>query len=121
MYGVPDLYKRARKAGIKPIIDCETPVLVLSQISRPHDSKRDRRPNISRLNWPGNIEPHADKAFVLYREAYDHGGSTENAEDKVLIEVILAKNANGSLGIVKLAFMKCCCRFEEIQRSVQIS
>lgn len=38
-----------------------------------------------------------------------------NAGDMEVAEVILAKNRNGPVGNIKLAFRKSCGRFEEIR------
>ncbi|RUQ25842.1 hypothetical protein ELQ35_19795 [Peribacillus cavernae] len=56
----------------------------------------------------GQIEQDADLIAFLYRDDYYNMDS----EEENIIEVILAKQRNGPIGTVKLAFHKEYGRFE---------
>jgi replicative DNA helicase len=93
--------------------ELQIPFLILSQIRRPNSDGRDAKPSISRLNWRGNIEFYADKVIFIHSEDNGFEKETENGKGTEDVEVIVAKNRNGSVGTVKLAFRKSCGRFEE--------
>jgi replicative DNA helicase len=77
-------------------------VVLLSQLSRKVEQRQDKRPMLSDLRESGEIEQHADTVTFLYRDDYYNSES----EYKNIIEVIIAKNRNGPLGKVELAFLK---------------
>jgi replicative DNA helicase len=77
-------------------------VVLLSQLSRKVEQRQDKRPMLSDLRESGEIEQHADTVSFLYRDDYYNAES----EYKNIIEVIIAKNRNGPLGKVELAFLK---------------
>ncbi len=66
---------------------------------------------LSDLSWSGNIEPSADKVLFIYRDDYY---KREDNPETSIAEIILAKQRNGSVGTVKLAFTKSCARFENL-------
>jgi len=70
------------------------PLIVLSQLSRKVEERPDKRPMMSDLRESGAIEQDADQIFLLYRPSYY---DREAADD---IEVILAKNRQGSTGVL---------------------
>jgi len=90
--------------------DTNSPVFLLSQLSRGVESRQDKRPMMSDIRDSGNIEQDADVIEFLYRDDYYNGDS----EAKNIIEVIIAKQRNGAVGTVELAYMKEYNKFLEL-------
>ncbi|MDG2738310.1 DnaB-like helicase C-terminal domain-containing protein, partial [Vibrio parahaemolyticus] len=87
-------------------------VVALSQLSRSVESRQDKRPLLSDLRETGQIEQDADLIAFLYREDY-YDRETEN---KNITEIILAKQRNGPVGVVELAFIKEFSKFVNLER-----
>ena len=85
-------------------------VIALSQLSRAVESRQDKRPMLSDLRDSGQIEQDSDLIAFLYRDDYYNRESKE----KNMIEVILAKQRNGPIGTVQLAFLKEYGRFRDL-------
>jgi replicative DNA helicase len=83
------------------------PIILLSQLSRGVESRADKRPRLSDLRDSGNIEQDADLVLFLYRDAYYDSKSEVGNE----VEVNIAKNRNGPVGMVRLGFEKEVGRF----------
>jgi replicative DNA helicase len=90
--------------------ELEVPLIALSQLSRAVESRQDHRPMLSDLRESGAIEQDADVVVLLMREEYYR--PTE--ENKGIAEVIVAKQRNGPVGTIKLAFLKEYVRFENL-------
>ena len=89
--------------------ELSVPVIVLSQLNREAEARPDHRPRLSDLRESGAIEQDADVVFLLFREEYYE---PDNDEAKGKAEVIIAKQRNGPVGNVTLAFFPWCTRFE---------
>ncbi len=86
--------------------ELNVPVLCLSQLNRMTEMTKDNRPRLSHLRESGAIEQDADVVMFVHREEYYH--TKEEAEEKNLkglAEVIVAKQRNGPVGTVKLAWL----------------
>ena len=100
---------RAMKALAREI---SAPVIAISQLSRAVEARADRRPQLSDLRESGAIEQDADLVVLLLREEYYN----PTPENRGITEVIVAKQRNGPVGSLNLAFIKEYTKFENLTR-----
>lgn len=94
--------------GLKEISkDLNIPVIALSQLSRSVELRGgDKRPMLSDLRESGSLEQDSDMVQFLYRPAYYGIKQDEEGRDiSDVMEVIVAKNRQGSLDNVILKFV----------------
>ncbi|WP_138752939.1 replicative DNA helicase [Paenibacillus sinopodophylli] len=96
--------------------ELEVPVIALSQLSRGVEQRQDKRPMMSDLRESGSIEQDADIVGFLYRDDY----YDKQTEKKNIIEVIIAKQRNGKVGTVEVAFMKNYGKMVDLHRQTTI-
>ena len=91
--------------------ELSVPVIALSQLSRAVEQRPDRRPMLSDLRDSGAIEQDADVVMFLYRDDYYN----HDSPDKGISEVIIAKQRNGPIGTVKLAWLPEYTKFANLE------
>jgi replicative DNA helicase len=86
--------------------ELKVPLVACAQLSRANEKRggNSLRPMLSDLRDSGSIEQDADVVMFLHREAY-YKRNKPDAQPDNIAEVIVAKQRNGPLGTVKLAFL----------------
>ncbi|MDD5128660.1 MAG: replicative DNA helicase [Candidatus Omnitrophica bacterium] len=93
--------------------ELNVPVIAISQLSRAVESRTDHRPQLSDLRESGAIEQDADVVVLILREEY----YTPTPDNQGIAEAIIAKQRNGPVGNLKLAFIKEFTRFDNLSRT----
>ncbi|KGE73800.1 replicative DNA helicase [Spirochaeta lutea] len=86
------------------------PIVALSQVSRDTEGKV---PTLANLRESGSIEQDADVVMFIHRERV---GDRESAQTQEVIDtqLIVAKQRNGPVGTVHLAFLPSYTKFESL-------
>ncbi len=97
--------------GLKALAkELSVPVIALSQLSRAPESRGgDHRPQLADLRESGSIEQDADLVVFIFREEVYR---QDDPELQGRAEIIIAKQRNGPIGKIRMAFLKSCTRFE---------
>jgi replicative DNA helicase len=89
--------------------ELNVPVVALCQLNRQSEQTADRRPMLSHLRESGSVEQDADQVILVHRpELYDKNDRPGEAD------LIVAKNRQGTTGIVRTRFNGPLSRFEPL-------
>ncbi len=92
--------------------ELRVPIIALSQLTRDSEGKR---PSLASIRESGSIEQDADVVIFLHRER----GSDRIGEEHpsvVETELVVAKQRNGPVGTVKIAFVPKYTKFESLRQ-----
>lgn len=92
--------------------ELHVPVIALSQLSRAVEQRPDHRPMLSDLRESGAIEQDADVVMFIYREDYYN----RDTELKNTAEIIIAKQRNGAIGTINLAWLPDYTQFANLAK-----
>lgn len=122
--------------------DLNIPLLCLANINQASETREDKRPLISDLNEANAIKEYADVVLFVFREVYYleqkkpiktdvetsedyslryHKWQSEIKDKQNIAEIIVAKQNNGSRGIVELWFDSECNEFGNLLREEDLS
>ena len=106
--------------------ELNVPIIALSQLSRKVEERGDKRPMLSDLRDSGAIEQDADIVMFIHREDYynkdkkDEDGEVQEinqkADSKGKADIIIAKQRNGPVGTVNLAWLGEYTKFANLSR-----
>ncbi|MBR2967691.1 MAG: replicative DNA helicase [Clostridia bacterium] len=92
--------------------ELNVPILLLSQLSRDVEKRKEKVPVMSDLRESGAIEQDADIIMFLYRQ-YADSDKNVTEEERDAVQLIVAKHRNGQTDTIDLRWRGSCVSFEE--------
>jgi replicative DNA helicase len=96
--------------------ELDIPVVALSQVRRESEGKQ---PNLADLRESGSIEQDADVVIFLHRERLS-ADDQEELPRNIETDLIVAKQRNGPVGSMKIAFIPEYTKFENMVKGADI-
>jgi len=94
--------------------ELDVPIVCLSQVGRQTEGKP---PTLADLRESGSIEQDADVVIFLHRERGTEKSEEENyTPNNIETDLVVAKQRNGPVGMLKLAFLPKYTKFEALTR-----
>ncbi len=93
-------------------LELKVPLIACAQLSRANVQRTVKTPMLSDLRESGSIEQDADVVMFLHREGYYD--TTIPEDQKNIAQVIIAKQRNGPLDTIKLAWRPECTLFDNL-------
>ncbi|ADL36486.1 replicative DNA helicase DnaB2 (plasmid) [Butyrivibrio proteoclasticus B316] len=90
--------------------ELEIPIIALSQLNREAEKRADHLPILSDLRESGSIEQDADMVMFIHREDFYN----KDTEKKGVAQIIIAKQRNGPIGTVELAWLPEYTKFANL-------
>lgn len=95
--------------------ELEIPILLLSQLSRQSEGRKDHRPILSDLRESGSIEQDADMVLFIYRgDMYNDVPEAER--ESGIAEIIIAKNRSGKCDTIKTKWVGSITSFLNLEK-----
>lgn len=82
------------------------PVLLLAQLNRANEARKDKTPVLSDLRDSGSVEQDADVVMFIHRPEY-----YVSTEMPGVAQIVIAKNRNGPTGVVPLGWDRLTTKF----------
>ena len=96
--------------------ELNVPIILLSQLSRAVETRKDHRPVLSDLRESGSIEQDADIVMFIYKA--DMYNDVVNEDEPGVCELNIAKHRNGSLETIKLRWLGEYTTFVDFDKKV---
>ena len=90
--------------------ELNVPVIIISQISKDVEKRRNKRPMLSDIKDFEPLEVYSDIITMIYRDEYYN----PKTEDRGIAEIITCKHRNGPVGTVKLLFEPQFTRYRNL-------
>jgi hypothetical protein len=100
--------QRAREAVAPLGLALDTAAIELAQLNRSIENDNNRSPRLSDLRESGSIEADSDVVIFIHREK-----KGVFIDSRMLCQIVVGKNRNGSQGVFDLCFDRDVCRFED--------
>lgn len=95
--------------------ELEIPIILLSQLSRQSEGRKDHRPILSDLRESGSIEQDADMVLFIYRgDMYNDVPEAER--ESGIAEIIIAKNRAGKCDTIKTKWVGSITSFLNLEK-----
>ncbi len=105
-------FAKITKALKRAAKDLDLPIILLSQLNRDLEKRKDKRPQLSDLRSSGAIEQDADICMFIYRDEY-YNPETDKTR---IAELIIAKHRNGPVGTVEVYFDGAFTKFTGLEK-----